>query len=401
MKSFSFFPFTQLRLTGTLYFILCMLLFAACDSMKTELDITSMAFPPKLSVTAILDHGSSSFSIALMEGRALADYAKPFPDNMEIIRNGEIRLYEDGRLIWNRYGPFDMTVKSGSYHWFDNTWEQKPKNGYRHIEHGIATRAGSEYRLEVEVEGYETAIATSVMPSAPDVSVSINTDEALIRNFRNVHHITSLNVSGWGSGYSYAAGYCPFSVQFSEADANERKYFALEIHISTDEYYDDVFKETTVDRSTVGVSELTKLQDNPDVEALESLMDPDPVDLYRFAMLIQSNLTFSNGNNVLNFYADNDGRGNHCDDEQPYINNPFYAKFSFKRALTLRVIRITTETFKYYRSLTLQSRGMDFFSEPVTVTGNIKNGYGGFSACNSVSIPLMEYEGCYYQHVGY
>jgi hypothetical protein len=367
--------------------------------MKTELDITSIAFPPKLSVTAILDHGTGSFTISLMEGRALADYTTLFPYNMEIIRDGEIRLYEDNRLIWNRHGPFDLSVVRAFYNWTENAGEQKPRNGYRHIEHGIVTRAGSEYRLEVEVEGYETAISTSVMPAAPDVSVHVSADEASIKNFRNVYHISSLNVSGWRSDQYNSGGYCPFSVQFSETDANERKYYALEIQINTDEYYNDVFKETTVELSTIGVSELTKLQDNPDIEALESLMDPDPVDLYRFAMLLQSNLTFSNGNNILNFYADNDGRGDNCQDEQNYINIPDFVKFTFKRALTLRVIRITTETFRYYRSLTMQYKGMDFFSEPVTITGNIKNGYGGFSVYNSVSIPLMDYEGCYYRWV--
>jgi hypothetical protein len=404
-KSFLYFNLRRLRLLGTLRFvhfsILCVLLFAACDGMKTELDITSITFPPKLSVTAILDHGTGTFTIALMEGRALADYAKPFPNNMEIVRNGEIRLYEDDALLWNRYGPFDMSIIDGTFNPWDGTWDQKPQNGYHHIEHGIVTRVGSEYRLEVEVEGYETAVSASVMPAAPDVSISVNADEEAIRDFRNVHHISSLNVYGWGSDQYYDGGYCPFSVHFSETDANVRKYYVLEIHNHTDAYYDDVFKETTVERSAVGVSELSKLQDNPDVEAFELLMDTEPAGLYRFAMLFQSNLTFSNGSNALNFYADNNGRGNHCEDDQHYAGIPHFAKFSFKRALTLRVICITPETFRYYRSLTLQSMGMDFFSEPVTITGNIENGYGGFSVYNSVSIPLMEYEGCYYRHVGF
>ena len=46
-------------------------------NMKTELDVDTAAFPPKLCVTATLEGGSNgrgAFSIVLSEGRSLADY---------------------------------------------------------------------------------------------------------------------------------------------------------------------------------------------------------------------------------------------------------------------------------------------------------------------------------------
>jgi hypothetical protein len=37
---------------------------------------------------------------------------------------------------------------------------------------------------------------------------------------------------------------------------------------------------------------------------------------------------------------------------------------------------------------------MGFFSEPVSIASNIKNGYGCFAAINTVREKIMEYEIC-------
>jgi hypothetical protein len=275
-----------------------------------------------------------------------------------------------------------------------------PQNGYHHTEYGIVTRAGSEYRLEVEVEGYDTAVSTAVMPAAPDVSASMDTDAAAMKKFSNVHCFWSMNEWNNGVGY-YDDLYYPVSVRFAENDPNERKYFALEIYVNQDEYHDGVHQESSGGRRGIGVSELSKLQDNPDMEVHGLMIGSDPTDLYLFTMLLQSNLSFSKGNNVLNYYAEHAWMHNDCPDDPYYTDNPNFVKIISRYTYTLRVKRITTETFRYYRSLTLQNSGMGFFSEPVTIVGNIKNGYGGFSVFNSVSFKLMEGESCYYQNAGY
>ena len=76
--------------------------------MKKELDIELIGFQPKLSVTSILNGGSGIFDIRLMEGTSLAER---YYRDIEIICNGEIRLYEDGELILSIPGPFDMSRK--------------------------------------------------------------------------------------------------------------------------------------------------------------------------------------------------------------------------------------------------------------------------------------------------
>ena len=368
------------------------LFFSSCD-MKTELDVTSIAFPPKLSVTAILDGGNGSFSITFTEGRALADYAKPFPDNREIIRNGEIRLYEDGILIWSKQGTFDMSVRSIVDYWGE-ILELPSINGYCYIEHGMATRAGSTYRLEIEVEGYETAAATAIMPDAPLVTASADISSTVMKD--KINNIRSLNEhTAWNARYTNS--YWPVTVQFTDPNPDERKYFALDICKKTDDCHEGVHLLTVDDRHPIGAAELSKLQDNPEVEAEEMLMDTDAADLYYFMLLLQSNVTFSRGNNILNYYMGDERPPYDCSDAILSDPIPDWIWVTSHEKYSLRVKRITSETFRYYRSLTLQNAGMGFFTEPVTVVGNIEKGYGCFSVINSVIIPLLEYETCYYR----
>jgi len=120
----------------------------------------------------------------------------------------------------------------------------------------------------------------------------------------------------------------------------------------------------------------------------------EPTDLYNFNMLIQSNLTFSKGKNSLNIYAQYYVR--YFDNNQYLEGNPDVARITLYDRFSLRVKQITAETFRYYRSVALQTSGVGFFTEPVNIVGNIENGYGGFSVCNSVNFPMLEFESCYY-----
>ena len=148
-------------------------IFVACDLTK-ELDIDFPSLPPKLSVTAILNGGSGVFEIRLMEITSIAEKYEFTKDN---IRNGEIRLYEDGELIFTLPGPFDMSKKITSQ---GDGWKWG-KNGYYYVTGGMDTRAGSDYRLEVDVEGYPMAVAASVMPTAPVVSANMDTSVQVIK----------------------------------------------------------------------------------------------------------------------------------------------------------------------------------------------------------------------------
>jgi hypothetical protein len=186
----------------------------------------------------------------------------------------------------------------------------------------------------------------------------------------------------------------PVSVYFTEIDPNVRKYFALDVREKVDEYDEDGVWQYNVRNHNyygIGVAELSKLQDNPNVEALDLLTNNtnNVADLSAFPFLLQSNLTFTKGNNKLIYYMMN-VLGNYCSVGCLEANNPDYKKYTYYHtAFLFRVRSITTETFRYYRSLVLQSKRDGFFSEPVTIVGNIKNGYGCFSVFNTVYIPML------------
>ena len=85
-----------------------LILHYSCE-LRKDLDIELVKFPPKLSITAILDRENYWLDISLMEGRSLANYTYSYTFDKENIRYGEIRLFEDGILIRSISGPFDMS----------------------------------------------------------------------------------------------------------------------------------------------------------------------------------------------------------------------------------------------------------------------------------------------------
>ena len=362
---------------------------AACDGMKTELDIDSIAFPPKLCVTAILDGASGTFSIVLTEGRALADYKTPQIPEEKIIRNGEIRLYEDDRLILSEAGEFDLALDNdvviSDHYGTGSMWFQ----GHHFEAGGITTNPGSAYRLEVEVDGYKTVTSTSAMPTLPDVSATIDTSVIVKKNSYKEYY----SLAGWS--YSGGSGgdinFWPVSLQWG-GRASGRNYYALEMH-EEKTLIEGVPNEWNREgRFNIGicVSDLSKLQDNPEVEIFENQeidMDASSMNagMYRFPILLMSDMGFTDNNASLTLYKERV----YTIDQGQY-HPPENKRVVYHRKLTLRVRHITEATFRYYRSLAMQSVGMDFFTEPVNIVGNIENGYGGFTVFHAVDIPLFE-----------
>lgn len=362
------------------YIFAILILNVGCEGMKTELDVDSIAFPPKLCITAILDGASGTFSIVISEGRALADYKKPRPPQQEIKRNGEIRLYEDHRLILSEAGVFDLAK-------FSYNGYGPEKNGHHFDAGGIVTHPGSTYRLEVEVDGYKMVTSTSEMPALPVVSATMNTSVTVKKET-----VKEYNLLNWSSdGYSSNAYYWPVSLQWGERNAG-RNYYALEmIHDATLIEGEPVngniyFKQDC----GIFVSDLSKLQDNPEIEISENQdinldVSSRNYDLYRFPILLMSDLSFTNENASLTLYKTQSFF-------LPQNNPPGYEKEVYQHKVTLRVQHITEATFKYYRSLALQNNGMGFFTEPVNIISNIENGYGGFMVFSAADIQLLEYQ---------
>jgi len=385
--------------------IAVVLLLAACDGMKTEIDIDIAAFPPKLCVTAILDGASETFSIVLTEGRALADYKTPRPSGQKVVVNGEILLYENGNLILREVGEFDMTKLYVEPYFDPETWEivYPDRGGYR-FEAPVATNPGSTYRLVVATDKHGTATSTSTMPPLPNVSATINTTETVKRS-----EIKEFNSLGGGYSESSSDVYLwPISLQWGARPAG-RNYYALEMYEELSLIEGPTIQRIREGKHNIGiwVGDLSKLQDNPEVEIFENQdIDLDPssmnYDTYKFPILLMSDMAFTDDDASLTLFLQDRYNlhyyqyffvGDFEEHTQPRYD---YYPSKYQHKFTLRVRHITETTFRYYRSLALQSIGIDFFSEPVNIIGNIENGYGGFMVFSAVDFPLLEYESEHY-----
>ena len=385
------------------------LLFASCD-MKTELDVDTASFPPKLCVTAILEGGNDGqgmFSIVLSEGRALADYKNPRPTGQKVIANGVIRLYEGDNLMVEHAGEFDMTTAEAK--WDDDFSIMQPKSyGYR-FETPVVTRAGSTYRIEVQAEGYATVTSTSAMPLLPDISVNIDTTVVKMITNGSIKEYQSLQYRESFYHGSIYGSYWPISLQWGRRESG-RNYYALEMIRDTELIegnYDEAYRFPWYlgkYNNGIMVDDLSKLQDNPEVEINDhqdfGFEEMRSYDLYRFPMLLMSDMAFTDADAALTAYVDYEhpslinNRPDGWDDitPPPPDADGQQDKLVTHTVITLRVRCITAATFRYYRSLLLQNYGIGFFTEPVNIVGNIENGYGGFMVHSVREFTLLDYE---------
>ena len=383
------------------------LFFTACikldTDLKTKLDIHTLTIPPKLAVSATLDGESGHFSIFLSEGRALAGYVSYA--NEIIIRDGEIRLFEDDKLIMSEPGPIDMSYIAPNLQ-DENGNPIEPHFWYRFEKYGISTRPGNVYRLEVEVDGYETVTSSMTMPAAPVVAASMDTTVMVIKNWTRSQD-TGGGVSSFDNRHYYLSdevwegGFWPLSVHLTAPEPNAQNYFALNLFGVQSSVNDNSGNVKDAERPlSLGVSDISVLEGNPDLEAQTGgLLDTDYADFYLFGYLpfLMNDNTFSGKTASFTFHSWAEVTCTRKLNINPNPNVPGpgpdqYELVYVKRSINLRVKHLPESTFKYYRSQALQRQRVGFFTEPVNVTGNIKNGYGYFSVYNSVSINLLEYE---------
>ena len=368
------------------------ILSTGCDEMKKEVDLKIASFPPKLCVSAILDGADSTFTILISEGRALADYKQPRLPEVENKRNGEIRLYEDDRLILSEAGLFDLRQQNAGDTYY-GIMSVGPQYGHR-FKTSLPTSSGSVYRLEVAVDGYKTVTSTSKMPFPPDVTATIDTTVIVKKN--TIKDYSSLGATVHGGQPKSQLHLWPVALRWG-ARENTRNYYALDMRIKKTMLEGLSFSGNSfVENCGVIVTELSKLQDNPEVEIYEAqeidFEGPSrSYDAYRFALLIMSDMSFTNNHTSLTLYKDST-IFNTREEYQP----AGYLHAIIHNVLILRVRQITEATYRYYRSLTQQSQGVDFYTEPYIITGNIENGYGGFTVSNAVNFQLLEYQTQYY-----
>jgi hypothetical protein len=273
------------------------------------------------------------------------------------------------------------------------------QKGYLLEAEGITTRAGSAYRLEVEVEGYKMVTSTSVMPFPPVVSASIDTTVTVYK--KNIIDFSSLR------GYSYSSGeegnFWPVSLQWGERNVG-RNYYALEMHEQrvTIEGAPEEWNKDIVYNTLIHADDITKLRDNPEIEISESQgldLDRETYAIYGFSILLMTDMGFTHDNAMLQLFKKLDP-SLFIEPRDEWYPPEYYEKVVQQCTLTLRVRQITPATFNYYRSLALQGNGLGFFTEPVNIVGNIENGYGLFSVFNATDIELLDYKVISYRYIG-
>ena len=374
----------------------CFFLLTACDGdLKTEFTIS---FPPKLSVSATLDGGNGVFNLWLSEGNALSDFAEPLHPNKEIIRDGEIRLFEDNTLIFSKPGPFDMSIIETNTIMGEDGWFVPARRGYSFEKTDISTRPGSVYHLEIKVDGYETVTSSMTMPVAPNVTASMDTSVQVSMMLTHQSGYQSLYqkyqyvpIVEWPD---FEALLWNVTVHLTDQYPNVRNYFALGIR--RDGHFFDWNRLFALEDWSIFVSDISILQDNPNIEVFEGgVIGMNYADLYMFRSLVMSDITFSGNNATLTFYSPVE----RITPEPPWwIDDPVLTeqypieRELFHRTTTLSVKHFPEETFNYYRTQLRHKAGVGFYSEPVFIQGNITNGYGFFSVYNSTSITLFEYD---------
>ena len=359
------------------------LLSAACDDLlKKELDIKQADYPPKLSVTAILD-SDRSFSLRLYEAKSLASFNGLVDETVH--RHVSVKLVEDDRNIfdYNRmiyFGGTNVVVLDTVV---------------------LEMQQGNKYTLTVEVDGFETVTSTATMPDTPHVDqVSIDTVNLIQKN--NVVMIESLR-SGYG-GYwgGYAESYYGIKLSLTD-DSPLPDYYSIElrtvnkspVQVTSSGY------PVYLPANNIGVSNTVLVQDNPDIEAAGFIAEGETYGLYLFDLMLISDISFAGKTANLDLFMP-------VNDLYMYYNRPQKDRIPdydpdrdgevivLHVDISLLVKHITKETFRHYRTLAFQNQGLGFFSEPVTVSTNIENGLGCFSVCNSHQVWL--YDAVYYYY---
>ena len=143
----------------------------------------------------------------------------------------------------------------------------------------------------------------------------------------------------------------------------------------------------------VAVADKSLLVDSPKDMFISNESEP-----YWTNILFLNNLSLTAKNGSLTCYAQPPDIHEVRTPEQDSSNLHVYTLHRF--IYTFRVNHISKETFKYYHSLAAQRLGVGFYTEPVLIFGNIKNGYGMFSVFNSLKVNLLEIEKNGYLYIG-
>jgi len=349
------------------------------------MDVAGMS--PKLSVTATLDADSGRFAIYIFAAHPLSEYKDWRSVKDTITAEGEIRLYEDGTKILTVPGPFDLLPLMMKYFY--------ERSGYNYFTTGLPLKTGSTYRLEVEMEGYPMAWATGVMPEAPI------TNDAKLDTTQRIYYGNAAIPPGY---YNFATGSdsdysFPFDLIITVNNAKTNNYYYiqqrtyLQIKCDPDDYTLPLGFEFNDYRYPIGVTDFSIIQNQPEYWTGAYEFGDGAYDLYLIDHLMLTNQTFSEKSiNLSLFLPSLIYRHTGMNAPIPDYEHEYGVECHVVYRHDLLVRHISEETYKNYMNMILQSKDIDFFTEPVNIPGNIQNGYGCFSVSNTKRFNLLNFE---------
>ncbi|MDR3367203.1 MAG: DUF4249 domain-containing protein [Prevotellaceae bacterium] len=353
----------------------CAALLPACEGMVQYIDIPASDQPAKLAVSATIDT-DGSFFLSFSEGRSLSAYSTGKREYETIIRQGKVTLRDEteGRDIYVNSSEFDMSLRSSE------------ESGYRTMAPGLPIKAGHTYRLTLAIGGYPEATATARMPDAPIVEQALP-DLQQPKHYNNAYIAEPFNPNI----FEVRSIDCfPVALRLTD-NSPDRDYYMVYLHVARrypgGGLYPDYLGDSSSEPYTLGalpyvaISDMAVVQDNPDVETGAMAMDAE-VGALIFDKMLLSDMSFANTTGTINLLVD----------KEHFV--PCSKASEGSDTTFLCVAHLTPLSYTYYRSLSLQSEGIGFFAEPVSVPSNIENGYGCFSAISIARASIATYKPC-------
>jgi hypothetical protein len=196
----------------------------------------------------------------------------------------------------------------------------------------------------------------------------------------------------------------PFVLNIAD-NSPDKDYYALQTkryEMMDFKSYDDFHhRQEELYPLMLATSDLTLIQDNPDIESKDLTLNGEVYDWYGFYLMLLTDATFSGSHKRLDLYLSSPYED---PDENRYYPKPVIHYDPWRHGQQTHIVKrkdllvthLSPEVFKQYRSMAFQTSGMGFFSEPVFITSNMENAYGCFSVQNTVRIPLSVFEGWRY-----
>jgi hypothetical protein len=345
------------------------MMFSACEGMMRYIEVEPANLQPVLAVSSIIDT-DGTFHVSFTEARSTGSYRNWRPEEEVIIRRGEVTLYDEtaGETVTRiQSEAFDMSLRLY-------------ESGYAETQDSLHFEAGHAYRLTLDIEGYPLATARATIPDAPIVE-DVSVDLGQTFHFNNAYRLDPFVPDAF---QVHSIDCCPLTLRMVDNSPQRDYYMTYMIA--------DVNSEalSVIAYRDIAVSDRAVIQDNPDMEAAQLLMDGE-VDAFLFNRMLLSDMSFANTTGTINLLIDPGFL------KQGYYYNRYPDPECDNPVLTtvyLCVAHLTANSYAHYRSLSLQKAGMSFFSEPVSIVSNIENGYGCFSAINTVRHKIAQYKSC-------